>query len=96
MTIEQILKQRDQGEATMAQFKERIADKYDVACELVAMSNSKGGLLVVGVNDKSGNLNPLSYQEVQETTEGEYLRKKQQEILTLKNHFRNKTNSIYL
>ena len=68
MTIEQILKQRDQGEATMAQFKERIADKYDVACELVAMSNSKGGLLAVGVNDKNGNLNPLSYQEVQETT----------------------------
>ena len=68
MTLEQILQLRNQGEDTTAQFKERIIDKYDVACELVAMSNTKGGLLVVGVNDKSGSLNPLSYQEVQETT----------------------------
>lgn len=47
MTIEQILQLRNQGEATMAQFKERIIDKYDATCELVAMSNTKGGLLVV-------------------------------------------------
>ena len=45
MTIEQILQLRNQGEATTAQFKERIIDKYDVDCELVAMSNTKGGLL---------------------------------------------------
>lgn len=31
------------------QFKERILDKYDIACELVAFSNSHGGKLVVGV-----------------------------------------------
>ena len=53
---------------TKTQFKERIVDRYDVACELVAFSNSHGGLLIIGINDKSGALNPLSYQEVQETT----------------------------
>ena len=50
------------------QFKERILDKYDIACELVAFSNSHGGKLVVGVKDKTGETNALSYSEVQETT----------------------------
>lgn len=34
----------------------------------MAFSNARGGTLVVGVKDKTGNLNPLSYLEVQETT----------------------------
>ena len=50
------------------QFKERILDKYDIACELVAFSNSQGGKLVVGIKDKTGETNALSYSEVQETT----------------------------
>ena len=50
------------------QFKERILDKYDIACELVAFSNSHGGKLVVGIKDKTGETNALSYSEVQETT----------------------------
>ena len=36
------------------QFKERILDKFDIACELVAFSNSYGGKLVVGIKDKTG------------------------------------------
>ncbi len=68
MTIEDIFKLRDLGEVTKVQFKERIVDVYDVACELVALSNTRGGQLVIGINDKTGQLNSLSYQEVQETT----------------------------
>lgn len=68
MTIEDILKLRDLGEVSKVQFKERILDKYDIGCELVAMSNSRGGQLVIGINDKTGEFNPLSYNEVQETT----------------------------
>ena len=68
MTIEDIFKLRDLGEVTKVQFKERIVDVYDVACELVALSNTRGGHLVIGINDKTGQLNSLSYQEVQETT----------------------------
>ena len=44
-----ILKQINAGEVSGVQFKERILDKYDIACELVAFSNSHGGKLVVGV-----------------------------------------------
>ena len=41
-----ILKQINAGEVSGVQFKERILDKYDIACELVAFSNSHGGKLV--------------------------------------------------
>lgn len=68
MTTEDILRLRDLGEISKVQFKERILDKYDIGCELVAMSNFRGGQLVIGINDKTGEFNPLSYAEVQETT----------------------------
>ena len=38
--IDDILKQIKAGEVPGVQFKERILDKYDIACELVAFSNS--------------------------------------------------------
>ena len=63
-----ILKQIKAGEVSGMQFKERILDKYDIACELVAFSNSHGCKLVVGIKDKTGETNALSYSEVQETT----------------------------
>ncbi|MGM9727964.1 MAG: helix-turn-helix domain-containing protein [Prevotella sp.] len=66
--IDDILKQIKAGEVSGVQFKERILDKYDIACELVAFSNSHGGKLVVGIKDKTGQTNALSYSEVQETT----------------------------
>lgn len=66
--MDDILKQIKAGEVSGMQFKERILDKYDIACELVAFSNSQGGKLVVGIKDKTGETNALSYSEVQETT----------------------------
>ena len=63
--MDDILKQIKAGEVSGMQFKERILDKYDIACELVAFSNSHGGKLV---KDKTGETNALSYSEVQETT----------------------------
>ncbi len=70
MTSQEIITLRDHGEVTKVQFKERVTrdNKYDVSCEMVAQSNTHGGLVVVGINDKTGAVNPLSFQEVQETT----------------------------
>ena len=68
MTTEDIFQLRNRGEVSKVQFKERILDKYDIGCELVAMSNFRGGQLVIGISDKTGEFNPLSYAEVQETT----------------------------
>ena len=56
------------AEQGKVQFKERITDNYDIGCEMCAFSNTKGGNLLVGVKDKTGATNPLSYKEVQETT----------------------------
>ncbi len=44
------------AEQTNVQFKERITrnNKYDVSCEMVALSNSHGGKIVVGVKDSEG------------------------------------------
>ena len=66
--MDDVLNQIKAGEVLGVQFKERILDKYDIACELVAFSNSHGGKLVVGIKDKTGEINALSYSEVQETT----------------------------
>jgi len=68
MATEDILKLRDQGEMSTVQFKERLMNNYDIGCELVAFSNTHGGKLIVGINDETGEINPLSYSEVQEVT----------------------------
>ncbi len=59
-----ILEQIKAGEVSGVQFKERTLDKYDIGCELVAFSNAHGGKLVVGVNDKTGKINALSYSAI--------------------------------
>ena len=80
MTKEDILRLRNTAEQMRVQFfdkrsgnaerKERVTrdNKYDVSCEMVAQSNSRGGMIVVGIDDKTGRINPLSFVEVQETT----------------------------
>lgn len=68
MTEQELLQMRDLAEAGQVQFKERATDRYDIGCEMVAFSNTHGGKLVIGINDKSGAINALSYRELQETT----------------------------
>lgn len=70
MTLDEILRLRDMAEHTGVQFKERVTkeNKSEVAAEMVAMSNTRGGMVVVGIDDKTGRLNPLSYKEIQEVT----------------------------
>ena len=70
LTQEDIIRIRDNGEQTTVQFKERVTrdNKYDVACEMAALSNAHGGMIIIGINDKTGAINPLSFSELQETT----------------------------
>src|SRR5680860_41449 len=56
----------EKGETTTFQIKERIDNAYSIGKELVAFANSKGGKLIVGVNDKTGRINGLSFQEIEE------------------------------
>ena len=56
------------GETSTVQFKERMDDAYKLGCELAAFSNSFGGQLLIGINDKTGVLNGLSFDELQKMT----------------------------
>ena len=63
MTEQDILQLRDLAEAGQVQFKERIIskdDKYEIGCEMVAFSNSRGGRLPY-TGAGSGVLRALEY-----------------------------------
>lgn len=53
------------GENTRVQFKEDITNTNSVAQEMVAFANSKGGQLIIGVNDKTGDITGLSFADLQ-------------------------------
>lgn len=62
-------------ETSTVQFKETVLKKgkgestYDLATEMVAFSNGKGGLLIIGVVDKTGEVNGLSIKELDQSSE---------------------------
>src|SRR5680860_125731 len=57
------------GESSVVQFKVRINDAYKIGTEMVAFSNTKGGLIIIGVDDKTGDINGLSFEEIAETNQ---------------------------
>src|SRR5665811_1980348 len=57
------------GESSKVQFKVRINDAYKLGSEMVAFSNAKGGLILIGVDDKTGEINGLSFEELQNTNQ---------------------------
>ena len=57
------------GETSRVQFKEKIPHKDSLAAEMVAMSNSLGGIILLGINDKTGEIVGLSYDELQRYNE---------------------------
>jgi predicted HTH transcriptional regulator len=58
-----------QGESSKVQFKERMPHPDSLAHEIIAFANSRGGIIIFGVNDKSGELNGLSFGELQQTNQ---------------------------
>jgi len=61
----EILEIIQQGESSKVQFKERLPHTDSLAHELIAFSNSEGGIILIGVNDKTGALNGLTFEEIQ-------------------------------
>jgi len=66
MTENELLNIIKGGETSKIQFKERLPHPDSFAQELIAFSNSSGGIIIFGVNDKTGNLNGLSFGEIQQ------------------------------
>ena len=67
MTVEELENIIRHSEVSRVQFKERIDDNYKIGTEMVAFSNSRGGNILIGVRDKTGDMNPLSPDELRET-----------------------------
>ena len=67
MTVEELENIIKHSEVSRVQFKERIDDNYKIGTEMVAFSNSLGGNILIGVRDKTGDMNPLSPDELRET-----------------------------
>lgn len=47
------------GESSKVQFKREIAHNDALAAEMVAMANTKGGIILIGVEDKTGKLSGI-------------------------------------
>ncbi len=57
------------GESSKVQFKVRVNNAKSIGAEMVAFSNTKGGMIIIGVDDKTGEINGLSFEELQSTNE---------------------------
>ncbi|MBR5189329.1 MAG: putative DNA binding domain-containing protein, partial [Paludibacteraceae bacterium] len=54
------------GETTRVQFKREFTSQKEIAKEIIAFANSQGGLILFGVEDKTGKLVGLSYEQIQQ------------------------------
>ena len=52
------------GETSQVQFKEKLPHADSFAAELAAMSNAMGGVILIGVTDKTGDIVGLSQEEL--------------------------------
>ena len=65
MTSEELVNIIACGETSTVQFKREYTSIKQFAEEMVAFANSMGGMIVVGVEDKTGVILGLSYEEIQ-------------------------------
>lgn len=53
------------GETSKVQFKLNVTNATSIAQEMVAFANARGGFIIIGVNDKTGAVEGLSFQDIQ-------------------------------
>lgn len=56
------------GETTKVQFKQEFTGQKEIAKDMVAFANGRGGKILFGIEDKTGELLGLSYDEIQKTS----------------------------
>lgn len=56
------------GETSRVQFKLRFTTQKEIAREMAAFANCEGGVIIFGVEDKTGSVSGLSCSEIQETS----------------------------
>ena len=65
MDVAELLELINTGETSRVQFKREINNDDSIAAEMTAMSNSKGGVILLGIEDKTGKAVGLDYQQLQ-------------------------------
>lgn len=65
MTLEELHKIIRCGETSRVQFKQKFTTQKQIAEEMVAFANSEGGTILFGIEDKTGSIVGLSYDELQ-------------------------------
>jgi predicted HTH transcriptional regulator len=53
------------GETSKVQFKEKMPHRDSISQEIVAMSNALGGVILLGVQDVSGEAKGLTQEEIE-------------------------------
>ena len=54
------------GETSIVQFKEMFSTSAKIAEEMIAFANSRGGCIIFGVKDKTGEIAGLTFEQVQD------------------------------
>lgn len=65
MTKEEVLAIIKCGENSRVQFKEQFSTQKQMAEEFAAFANSKGGMVIIGIKDKTGEIKGLTYDALQ-------------------------------
>ncbi|MEM8526452.1 MAG: RNA-binding domain-containing protein [Bacteroidota bacterium] len=64
MTAAELQQLISNGETSKVQFKENVRNEISIAQEMVALSNSKGGQILIGVNDKNWEITGLQADDL--------------------------------
>lgn len=67
MTTDEFVELCRCGETTKLQYKECFTTQTKIAQEMVAFANTHGGAMLFGVQDKTGKMLGLTYQQLQDT-----------------------------
>lgn len=65
MNAQEIIDLIQNGETSTTQFKLDITNAVSISQEIVAFANSKGGKILVGVDDKTGNIAGVEFRDIQ-------------------------------
>ena len=68
MTEQELIELCSLGESTTVQYKLEFTTQKQMAEELVAFANTRGGIIVFGAEDKTGKMVGLTYEQVQYTS----------------------------
>jgi predicted HTH transcriptional regulator len=68
MTEKELVQLCKLGETTTTQYKLEFTTQKQIAEELVAFANTRGGVIIFGAEDKTGKMVGLTYEQVQYTT----------------------------